>query len=35
MRLRLEASVTVQTRLCAVLWQGRGPVERVTPDGVV
>jgi hypothetical protein len=31
--LRLGAGGTVQTRLCAVLWQGRGPVEYVTPDG--
>jgi hypothetical protein len=33
--LRLGAGKTVRTRLCAVLWQGRGPVEWVTPDGPV
>jgi Domain of unknown function (DUF4432) len=33
--LHLGAGGTVQTRLCAVLWQGHGPVERVTPDGPV
>ena len=31
--LCLGAGETLQAQLCAVLWQGRGPVERVTPDG--
>ncbi len=33
--LRLQAGQTMHTKLSAVLWSGRGPVERVTPDGVV
>jgi hypothetical protein len=32
--LRMGAGETLRTRLCAVLWPGRGPVERITPDGV-
>jgi len=33
--LRLQAGQTMHTKLSAVLWSVRGPVERVTPDGVV